>query len=126
MPRALAFYQRLGLAVPPGSEERVHVEVPMGTLTFFLNTRSSNARWDPARTDPAGGYRVILEFNLGTDAAVDRMYADLIDAGYQSHAAPYDVSAEMRFAMVDDPDANTILLSGEKSDRTDRTNVATT
>ena len=114
MPRALAFYRRLGVAVPAGSEELVHVEVPMGSLTFFLNTKSSNARWDPARADPAGGYRVILEFYVETEEAVDATYADLIGAGYESHAAPYDVSAEMRFAMVNDPDGNTVLLSGRR------------
>jgi hypothetical protein len=31
--------------------------------------------------------------------------------GYEGHCAPYDVTPELRFAMVDDPDGNTILLS---------------
>jgi catechol 2,3-dioxygenase-like lactoylglutathione lyase family enzyme len=116
MPRALAFYRQLGLEIPSGSDQLAHVEVPMGALTFFLNAKSSNARWDPSRSEPAGGYRVILEFFVDGEAAVDAKYNDLTAAGYVSHAAPYDVTAEMRFALVDDPDGNTILLSGRKPD----------
>ena len=40
-------------------------------------------------------------------------YAELIDFGYQSHRAPYMTSFGMCFAMVKDPDGNTILLSGD-------------
>jgi hypothetical protein len=37
MGKSLEFYQRLGLAIPTGSEEKTHVEVKMGSgLTFSL------------------------------------------------------------------------------------------
>jgi catechol 2,3-dioxygenase-like lactoylglutathione lyase family enzyme len=112
MRRAVEFYRRLGLAVPDGSEELEHVEVEMSGLTFFLGTKSSNARWDPtARDGPSGGYRIILEFYLETAAALDTKYAEMIGYGYEGHCAPYDVTPELRFAMVNDPDENTILLS---------------
>jgi predicted enzyme related to lactoylglutathione lyase len=112
MPRAVEFYRRLGLDVPAGSEELEHVEVKMSELTFFLGTTRSNAVWDPAGRSPAqGGYRIILEFNLQTAEALDAKYAELTGYGYESHCAPFDVTGETRFAMVDDPDGNTILLS---------------
>jgi catechol 2,3-dioxygenase-like lactoylglutathione lyase family enzyme len=112
MPRAVEFYRRLGVEIPDGSEELEHVEVKMSGLTFFLGTERSNARWDPARTDPVrGGYPIILEFYLETQAALDAKYAELVGYGYESHCAPYDVTPDLRFAMVDDPDGNTILLS---------------
>jgi predicted enzyme related to lactoylglutathione lyase len=112
MPRAVEFYRRLGLAVPDGSEELEHVEVKMGDLTFFLGTTRSNAVWDPAGRAPVeGGYRIILEFNLQTAEALDAKYAELARYGYASHCPPFDVTSETRFAMVDDPDGNTILLS---------------
>jgi catechol 2,3-dioxygenase-like lactoylglutathione lyase family enzyme len=112
MPRAVEFYRRLGLAVPEGSESQQHVEIPMSGLTFFLSTQAANARWDPARTTPASvGYRIVLEFYLETRGALDAKYAELTGHGYVSHCAPYAVTPELRFAMVDDPDGNTILLS---------------
>ena len=112
MPRALEFYRRLGLAVPEGAEGQEHVEIPMSGLTFFLSTRAANARWDPAaRTPASGGYRIVLEFYLETFEALDAKYEELTGFGYEAHGAPYDVTPELRFAMVDDPDGNTILLS---------------
>ena len=112
MRRALEFYRRLGLAVPDGSDELGHVEVKMSGLTFFVTTHEANARWDPARRDISGdGYRIVLEFNLETADAIDGNYAELTGFGYTGHCPPYDVTADTRFALVDDPDGNTILLS---------------
>jgi AcrR family transcriptional regulator len=112
MPRAVEFYRRLGVAVPVGAETQEHVEIPMGGLTFFLSTASANATWDPARTPLApGGYRIVLEFYLETAEALDAKYEELTGLGYASHCAPYAVTPELRFAMVDDPDGNTILMS---------------
>ena len=111
MPRAVEFYRRLGVAVPAGAESQEHVEVAMSGLTFFLSTKQANARWDPARADAAGGYGIVLEFYLEGREALDAKYDELTGLGYASHCAPYDVTPELRFAMVDDPDGNTILLS---------------
>jgi catechol 2,3-dioxygenase-like lactoylglutathione lyase family enzyme len=112
MGRALEFYRRLGLEIPQGSEEQEHVEVKMDDLTFFLTTVDANARWDPARREISGdGYRIVLEFNLETAEALDGKYAELTGFGYTGHCAPYDVTPQTRFALVDDPDGNTILLS---------------
>ena len=47
MPAAVAFYRRLGLAIPAESEDRPHVQIKMsGGLTLFLDARPE--RWDPA------------------------------------------------------------------------------
>ena len=112
MPRALEFYRRLGVEIPDGSDGLGHVEVKMSGLTFFLTTKEANHRWDPARHEISGdGYRIILEFLLGTADALDAKYDELTAYGYGGHCAPYDVTPDTRFAMVDDPDGNTILLS---------------
>ncbi len=111
MARAAEFYRRLGVDVPDGAEGEGHVEIKMSGLTFFLSTKRANARWDPARSDASGGYRIVLEFYLEDRAALDAKYEELTGYGYASHCAPYDVTPELRFAMVDDPDGNTILLS---------------
>jgi hypothetical protein len=116
MPRALEFYRRLGVEIPDGSEELEHVEVKMSELTFFLTTVAGNARWDPARREISGdGYRIVLEFYVGTAPVLDAKYAELTGYGYAGHCAPYDVTPDTRFALVDDPDGNTILLSAATS-----------
>ena len=116
MPRAVEFYRRLGVDVPDGAEGEEHVEVAMSGLTFFLSTKRANARWDPARTDASGGYRIVLEFYLETPADLDAKYEELTGLGYVGHCAPYDVTPSLRFAMVDDPDGNTVLLSASVGD----------
>jgi hypothetical protein len=111
MGRAAEFYRRLGVDVPEGVESEGHVEVKMSGLTFFLSTKEANARWDPARTEASGGYRTVLEFYLESHAALDAKYEELTGYGYAGHVAPYDVTPTTRFAMVDDPDGNSVLLS---------------
>lgn len=112
MARAIEFYRRLGVDIAEGEESKGHVEVKMSGLTFFLTTKQVNGRWDPARTEPSGtGYRMILEFYLKSRAEVDAKYAELIGYGYQGHVAPYETAFKAYFAMIDDPDGNTILLS---------------
>jgi uncharacterized glyoxalase superfamily protein PhnB len=117
MGRAAEFYRRLGVDVPEDAEGKEHVEVAMSGMTFFLSTKRANARWDPARTEASGGgYRIVLEFYLQDRAALDAKYEELTGFGYVGHCEPYDVTPELRFAMVDDPDGNTILLSASGGD----------
>lgn len=106
MDKSLEFYRRLGLAIPEGSEGQPHVEVKMkGELTFFLNASR--------QMEELGSPRVILEFYLKKRTTVDAKYAELTDFGYQSYHAPFISSIGMYFAMVNDPDGNTILLSAD-------------
>jgi catechol 2,3-dioxygenase-like lactoylglutathione lyase family enzyme len=118
MEASLAFYQRLGLDIPPGSETMSHVEVKMGNgLTFFLDSQPTRwdlwfTRKDAADAAPPGSYPSILEFYLQTQAAVTAKYAEMIGFGYEGFRTPYTTSFGMCFAMLRDPDGNTILLSG--------------
>ena len=114
MGRAIEFYRRLGVEFAEGSENLEHVEVKMSGMTFFLTTKRLNARWDPARTEPSGsGYRMILEFYLKNRAELDAKYAEMMGYGYENHVAPYVTSFNMYFALINDPDGNTVLLSSE-------------
>ena len=120
MPAAVAFYRRLGVDLPEGSEAQTHVEVKMGSgLTFFLDSRPD--RWDPGlgpeaapATRPAPGrYPMVLEFYLKEAAALEAKYRALVEAGYEGFRPPYPTTFGMVFAMVKDPDGNTVLLSAE-------------
>ncbi len=111
MARSLAFYWRLGLAIPTGAEGRPHVELALGEgLTLFWDAAFVAAN-DPGRDEPAGGYRVVLEFFLADPVAVDAKYAELTGAGYRGHRVPFTASFGAYMAMVDDPDGNTLLLT---------------
>ncbi|MGI8588896.1 MAG: VOC family protein [Chloroflexia bacterium] len=106
MDKSVEFYRRLGVGFPDGRAGQPHVEAKMnGGLTFFLNARGRMEELDAAR--------VILEFYLKERAAVDAKYSELIGFGYESYHAPYVASIGMYFALVNDPDGNTILLSAD-------------
>ncbi len=113
MDRSVTFYRRLGLDLPEGGETQQHVEVKMnGGLTFFLDSRAVR-RGDPAEAEALGTYKVLLEFYVPTMAEVDAKYAELIGLGYKSYRAPFVTPFNMYFALVDDPDGHTILISAD-------------
>jgi uncharacterized glyoxalase superfamily protein PhnB len=119
MNTSLEFYRLLGVDFPAGSEGKTHIEVKMGELTFFLDSRPN--RWDPdfawsddpVRLEASAYYPTLLEFYLKTDETVKAKYAELIAAGYRSQRAPYETRFGMCFAMIKDPDGNVVLLSGD-------------
>ncbi len=119
MPTALEFYRRLGLDIPEGSETLSHVEVKMhGGMSFFLDSKPR--RWDAryqmqsdAPVVSADSYPMILEFYLPDQATLQAKYNEMTGYGYQGFREPYLTSFGMHFAMIKDPDGNTILLSAE-------------
>jgi len=118
MPKSLEFYRRLGLELPADAATRTHVEVKMrGEYTLFLDSQ-------PIRSDQAekaaalAGYDFVLEFYLPSRALVDSKYRELTAFGYASYRAPFEVPRiGMYFALVNDPDGNTILLSADLEDK---------
>jgi len=111
MPRALAFYRHLGLALPPEADGEPHVEVALaGGLRLAWDTvetiRSFVPDWAPA----AGGHRIALAFRLPTPGDVDAAYARLTGLGYAGYKAPWDAFWQQRYAIMHDPDGNTVEL----------------
>ncbi len=111
MPATLAFYRRLGLAVPAGAEAEPHVEVDLGGLRLAFDTEAVVRSFDPSWTPPArGGHRVALAFECASPAEVDEAWADLTGAGHEGHLAPWDAVWGMRYAVVHDPDGTPVDL----------------
>ena len=78
MPRALAFYRHLGLALPPEADGEPHVEVALaGGLRLAWDTVETIRSFDPEWTPAAGGHRIALAFRLPTPGDVDAAYARL-------------------------------------------------
>ncbi|WP_433081078.1 VOC family protein [Dactylosporangium sp. CA-052675] len=105
MPRSLAFYRRLGLDVPAAEDASPHVEhVLDGGVKLTWDTVETIRSFDPEWTTPAGGNRVSLAFECESPAEVDKVYAELLAAGYPGHKEPWDAFWGMRYAVVHDPD----------------------
>ncbi|MGW6869374.1 VOC family protein [Streptomyces sp. NPDC054901] len=111
MAASLAFYRRLGLDVPAGSEGQPHVEVALpGGPRIAWDTEESIRGIDPSWSRPVGGNRVELAFLCDSPAEVDAGYADLTGAGHEGHMKPWDAFWGQRYAVVLDPDGSGISL----------------
>lgn len=111
MAASLAFYRRLGLDIPEGSDNEPHVEatLPNG-LRFGWDTVATVRSFMPDWTKPTGGNSVGMAFLCDSPADVDKVHADLIAAGYRSHKDPWDAFWGQRYACVTDPDDNVVDL----------------
>jgi catechol 2,3-dioxygenase-like lactoylglutathione lyase family enzyme len=111
MPRALAFYRRLGLDIPAAADSEPHVEATLpGGVRIAWDTVDTIRSFDPEWTPPSGGHRLALAFACDDAADVDATYADLTGAGFEGHLQPWDAFWGMRYAVVKDADGNTVDL----------------
>ena len=87
MGRALTFYRRLGLEIPPDAEAEDHAEATLpGGLRLMWDTEESVRSFDPGWSAPTGSPRIGLAFACDSAADVDRLYAELTEAGYAAQA----------------------------------------
>ncbi len=111
MARALAFYRHLGLELPGDADQQPHVETTLpGGLRLAWDTVETVRSFDPAWTPPSGGARIGLAFRLDTPAEVDRAYEQLVSLGYDGHKEPWDAFWGQRYAIIHDPDGNSVDL----------------
>lgn len=111
MPRALAFYRKLGLEFADGAESEDHVEAQLaGGLRYMLDTESVVKIFDPEWQRPTGGYAVGGAFKCDSPEEVDRVYAELLEAGGSAHKEPWDAFWGQRYAQLADPDGTVIDL----------------
>jgi catechol 2,3-dioxygenase-like lactoylglutathione lyase family enzyme len=111
MPRALAFYRRLGLEIPADADTAPHAEVPLPNgMRLAFDTVETIRSFDPGWEPPSGGARMGLAFACDDPAAVDAVYEDLVGAGYAGHLVPWDAFWGQRYASVSDPDGNAVDL----------------
>jgi catechol 2,3-dioxygenase-like lactoylglutathione lyase family enzyme len=111
MARSLAFYRRLGLDVPAGADGEQHVEVALpGGLKLALDTTETIRSFDPSWAPASGSPRMGLAFACDSPAEVDKLYGELVAAGYEGHKEPWDAFWGMRYAVLHDPDGNGVDL----------------
>jgi catechol 2,3-dioxygenase-like lactoylglutathione lyase family enzyme len=111
MARSLAFYRRLGLDVPAGADGEPHVEVGLpGGLKLAFDTVATVRSFDPSWMPASGSPRMGLAFACDSPAEVDKLYGELVAAGYEGHKEPWDAFWGMRYAVLHDPDGNSVDL----------------
>lgn len=111
MAASLAFYRRLGLDVPADADGQPHVDAELpGGMRIAWDTIETIRSFDPDWTPPSGGHRMGLAFACDDPADVDKTHEELVSAGYRSHKDPWDAFWGMRYAVVCDPDGNTVDL----------------
>jgi catechol 2,3-dioxygenase-like lactoylglutathione lyase family enzyme len=111
MAASLAFYRRLGLDIAPEADGQPHVDAPLGDgLLLVWDTVDVIRSFDPQWAPPVGGPGVGLGFRCDSPEEVDRRYAELTAAGYRGHKAPWDAFWGQRYAIVRDPDGNSVDL----------------
>jgi catechol 2,3-dioxygenase-like lactoylglutathione lyase family enzyme len=107
MSKSLAFYRRLGLDVPADADAEPHVEVALpGGMRVAWDTLETIRSFDPEYQHP-GASAVALAFLMDSPAEVDATYAALAAHG---HKAPWDAFWGQRYAILHDPDGNTVDL----------------
>jgi catechol 2,3-dioxygenase-like lactoylglutathione lyase family enzyme len=111
MARSLAFYRRLGIDLPPDADSQPHVEAQLqGGVRMAWDTIDVIRSFDPGWTPPTGGHGLALAFACESPDEVDSTYAELVDAGNLGHLEPWDAFWGQRYAVVHDPDGNSVDL----------------
>lgn len=110
MEASAAFYARLGLDVSDGGTPGWaphHRGATTDGVDVDLDSEQFARVWNQGWP---GGTGVMIGFRVPDRADVDRLHAELIGAGHASQQAPYDASWGSRFAIVVDPDGNSVGL----------------
>jgi catechol 2,3-dioxygenase-like lactoylglutathione lyase family enzyme len=111
MAASLAFYRRLGLALPAEADSAPHAEASLpGGPRILWDTEDAVRSYDPGRPRPQGGDRLGLAFLCDSPAEVDATYDALVGAGYRGHLKPWDAVWGQRYAVVLDPDGCGVSL----------------
>jgi catechol 2,3-dioxygenase-like lactoylglutathione lyase family enzyme len=113
------FYRRLGLKVdePEPPWHRHHRTAAVGEgLRLDFDSRGFATTWNHGQ--PRDEARAVIGFRLPSRDAVDRSFANLTQAGYAGQQEPYDAFWGARYAIVEDPDGNSVgLMSPVDPDR---------
>jgi catechol 2,3-dioxygenase-like lactoylglutathione lyase family enzyme len=116
MEASLAFYRRLGVALPDENVWRTasgahHASVRDGDADLDIDSARFAGKWNTGwqgRSDLGG--RVVVGFGVASREEVDRLYAELTAAGHKGLQPPWDAFWGARYAIVEDPDGIAVGL----------------
>ena len=115
MQRSLAFYRLLGVSIegdrgPEWSEwARHHVNgTASNGVRVDFDSVAFAKQWNPGLDEAKLGSAVIPIFHVSSREEVDRVHARVTAAGHRTHKAPEDAFWGARYAIVEDPDGNSV------------------
>ncbi len=119
---AVEFYRLLGIDIDdppaPWSDHHRTAHTADG-LDLDLDSSRFAAAWNQAW--PPGRSGVVVGFRVIERDTVDAIYARLTDAGHVGQQPPYDAFWGARYALVADPDGNSVgIMSRVDPDRRTR------
>jgi uncharacterized glyoxalase superfamily protein PhnB len=103
MARSLDFYRQLGLDVPD-TPDAGHVNIPLPNgFRLMLDSEEEIRKFRPDwKRQP--GNQFSLAVQCDRPAEVDKLYSQMISAGYQGDNDPWDAFWGQRYAQLRDPD----------------------
>jgi len=114
MQMSVAFYRLLGVWIDEVAAEwaewaRHHVNgVASNGVRVELDSIAFAKQWNPGLDEARLGSAAILMFHVSSREEVDRVHARVTAAGHRSHKAPEDAFWGARYAIVEDPDGNSV------------------
>jgi len=114
MARSLAFYRLLGVSIDSVPAEwaewaRHHVNgLASNGVRVEFDSVAFAKQWNPGLDEAKLGSAAILMFHVSSREEVDRVHARVTAAGHRSHKAPEDAFWGARYAIVEDPDGNSV------------------
>jgi predicted lactoylglutathione lyase len=115
MRSSVAFYRLLGVSIEEGRgaewEEWAlhHVNgVTANGVRVEFDSIAFAKQWNPGLDETKLGSAVLPLFHVSSREDVDRVHARVTAAGHRSHKAPEDAFWGARYAIVEDPDGNSV------------------
>ncbi|MEO8249524.1 MAG: VOC family protein [Burkholderiales bacterium] len=118
--QTLAFYRLLGLDLPepaadPSGVLHVEADVPSGAH-FALDNEHLARLYNAARRAGTDRNSVLVCIEFADRTEIDAAYARLTAAGHEGLQPPHDAFWGSRFAMVRDPEGNSVGLRSKAED----------
>lgn len=111
--QTLAFYRLLGVDIPEvygQPAETRHAPADSGSTSFAIDNEAMAHIYNAGWRSGAAETSVLLVAQLASREAVDTTYAALTQAGYTAIQSPYDTFWGSRFAIIVDPEGNSVGL----------------
>jgi catechol 2,3-dioxygenase-like lactoylglutathione lyase family enzyme len=112
MQASLAFYRLLGLSINeiPLAEWAPHhaSAVTSNGVQIEFDSVAFAKQWNPGLDEARLGTATLPFFHVASREDVDRVHARVTGAGYRSLQPPADAFWGARYAIVEDPDGNSV------------------
>lgn len=120
MAKSVAFYRLLGVSIeqislPGWAPHHASGETANG-VRLELDSVAFAKQWNPGFDEAKPGGGAVPFFLVSSRNEVDRVHARITAAGYRSQKDPEDAFWGARYAVVEDPDGNSVGITSAMDD----------